>query len=183
MGLELLPLLFFIFIAGAAISMLLFSILFIFVISPYAEKQKLSKQYPVKVPGWGMRLDSHPKMNATVEDVAKGLQIFLDECVKTKGYSKRKLKKKLNGLYVKWILVNNEDGGRYLLENGQRTAGDHSGDFIRVMVLTDDKLNDTAFFHELGHEAHELENLADYKHEDKVMWNQVVYNSKVTFAS
>lgn len=154
-----------------------------FIAPPFIRKQNLKDEYPVKVPGWGMRLNSHPKMNATVEDVAKGLQIFLDECVKTKGYSKRKLKKKLNGLYVKWILVNNEDGGRYLLENGQRTAGDHSGNFIRVMVLADDQLDDTAFFHELGHEAHELENLADYKHEDKDMWNKVVYHSKLAFRS
>lgn len=131
--------------------------------------------YPVKVPGWGMRLQSLPPMNATVDDVSKGLELFLDRAVSVKGYKRSALKKKLNAMQVQWLRPQNDDGSRFIIDQwGRKIAGDHAGNLIRVVVLDDDTLNTTAFFHELGHEAHELEGKVDYDHKDRAMWDDIV---------
>jgi len=158
------------------------STLFVFVLYPMLRNNALEKKYPTKVPGWKLRLSSPPPFNATLDDVAKALDLFLEVAVSTKGYSKSKLKKKVNGLYIEWLRPQNEDGKRYIVDQyGRKIAGDHSGDMIRVVVLDDDTLGSTAFFHEIGHEAHELEGIVDYNHEDKKMWNELIPACKKAF--
>lgn len=158
------------------------SMLLMFVIMPLMQKAALDKRFPIEVPGWGMKLNSTPPMNATVEDIAAGLQVFLDRAVEVKGYNKKDLKKKIDNLVVEFIRPTNEEGARYIVDQwGRKIAGDHTGDHIRVVVLKEDTLGRTAFFHEVGHEAHELENLVDYDHEDKVMWNDIVSFCKKKF--
>ena len=131
--------------------------------------------YPVVVPGWGIRLQSLPPMNATVEDIARGLDLFVNRAVEIKRYNRKDLEKKINNMQVQWIRPKNKDGKRYIVDKwGRKIAGDHSGSLIRIVVLDDDTLDKTSFFHEIGHEAHELEDKVDYGHTDDQMWEEIV---------
>lgn len=131
--------------------------------------------YPVDVPGWKAKLNQLPPFNAALEDISNGLALFLDRAVLVKNYDRDKLRDKLNGLQILFIVADNEDGGRYIIDKfGRKIAGDHTDNLIRLVVLEEDTLDKTAFFHELGHEAHELEDKVDYEHEDLKMWSNVV---------
>lgn len=166
------------------IGMLAGGSLLIFFGFPLLEKKSLAKQYPVQAPGWNTRFTSAPPFDANVHTLSDGLRLFLNRAVAVKKYNKKELKNKLNGLYIKFIRSQNPDGKRYFTDEYGRTfAGDHQGDFIRLAVLDDDKLGDTAFFHELGHEAHEMEGIVDYNHEDDQMWKEIVGYCKDQFRS
>lgn len=159
-----------------------FSLLFAFVLEPALRDSIMRRRYPLVVPGWKVRLNETPPFKASLEDVQKGLDAFLERCLAVKKYNKGELKAKINNLRIEWIRPQNPEGERYIVDDyGRKIAGDHSGDLIRVVVLPTDTLGSTAFFHELGHEAHEMEAKSDYAHEDAVMWEEIVTWCKKLF--
>lgn len=158
------------------------SLLFVTFGIPTLNKLRDNQKYTIAVPGWKTRLKGPLPSGITPEEVARGLELFSEQAIKIKNYDKKDLKNSLNGLAIEFIKANNKDNKRYLLlDNGLRIAGDHSGNYIRLVFLASDTLDKTAFFHELGHEAHELEKKEDYKHEDDSMWKNIVPMCKSKF--
>jgi len=135
--------------------------------------------FPVVVPGWKTRLTEHPPFAATVQDVARANEALL-RAATNRGYDRAAVKKKLNNGLVRWVAADLGLGGKRAIVDpfGRRrrdglpllVAGWHSGDHIHVVYLPHDRLEDTAYCHEQGHEIHELDGRTDYAHTDEQMW-------------
>jgi len=138
--------------------------------------------YPITVPGWQTSLNQEPPFDATLADMGSALSSFVLLAADVKGYDKTALTDKLNNLKILWVPSESKDK-RFIIDKfGRSIAGDHTGDLIRVVYLESDKIGNTAFFHELGHEAHELEDKIDMAHEDKDMWNNIVMPLRGNFS-
>ena len=149
---------------------------------PTIKRLSLQKRFPTTVPRWRTRLSSPPPFLNSIDDVAEALQLFLDTAVREKKYSYDELKKNLNSLYIEWVPSEGDFPKRYITDTlGRSIAGDHNGDLLRIVYLKNDTLNNIAFFHELGHEALELEGEYDYEHTDDVIWKDIVGACKTNF--
>jgi hypothetical protein len=151
--------------------------------------------YPVKVPGWGMRLAEPPPFKSSVEDVARMNALLLKHAM-AKGYKKRAVKKTLNESKVRWVKADPQFLGkravvdpwnrRVPVKNGDGTvkigpdgkpetkpllvAGWHQGKTLYVVFVPEDVIEKTAYAHEGGHGVHLIKNISDYEHADEEMW-------------
>ena len=139
--------------------------------------------YPVKVPGWGMRMAEPPPFNATPQDVGRMNQLMLKHAV-SKGYKKREVKKTLNSSLVRWVKADpGLDGKRAVVDPWNRTvknkegevvpmlvAGWHSGSTLSIVFVPEDVIERVAFAHEGGHGIHALKGKTDYDHVDAEMF-------------
>lgn len=152
-----------------------FSFALAFWILPGLKKMADDKKYSVIVPGWDVRLTEVPFFQNTLEDVGQALNCFFNRAVDVKNYNRDDLRTRLNQLKIQFVRHQNDTNERYIVDAyGRKIAGDHSGDEIRVVALESDTLNQTAFFHELGHAVHHLEKETDYDHSDEQMWSEIV---------
>lgn len=141
------------------------------------ESQRAS--FPVLVTGWETRLTEHPPFKATVEDIAFANEALL-KAAANRGYEREAVRQKLNNGLVRWVAADPSLLGKRAIVDpyGRKhkdgspllVAGWHLGDHLHVVYLPDDKLADTAYCHEMGHEIHELRNTTDYEHMDEEMW-------------
>jgi hypothetical protein len=141
-------------------------------------RKQRERDFPVEIPGWGMRMTEPPPFHRSLEQVGRLCEIVTDRSIKIKGYKRSKVLKKIAGLNVTWIPAA-EQGNRFIIDAyGRKIAGDHNGNHVRIVYLMSDRLSQTAMIHEIGHELHELERRIDYDHADDSMWVDVVEASK-----
>lgn len=152
-----------------------------FVILPKIEELSLDKAYPVQIPEWKLKINEAPFFQATIEDISNAITFFANRVSEIKGYKLSDVKNRLNEQRIAFVRPANPTQ-RYIVDAyGRKIAGDHQGDKIRVVALSSDRLNQTAFFHELAHAVHRLENRTDYDHTDKKLWVDVVEWCKKNF--
>lgn len=138
--------------------------------------RKLKSKFPVTVPGWGIRLASRPPFKADIGDVAMYLDKLTSKWAVERSVSRDKIKGKLDGLMVTWIPDDPDISHPRSVKDsfGRIVAGWHDGNNIFVVYRPDDRLADTAFGHEVGHELLELTDaLADPDHKDDAAWKIV----------
>jgi hypothetical protein len=143
-------------------------------------------KYPVKVPGWKMRMAEPPPFNATPADVGRMNQLLLKHAV-AKGYKKREVKKVLNNSLVRWVKADpGLDGKRAVVDPYGRTvkdketgevkpmliAGWHTGHILFVVFVVKDVIEKTAYAHEVGHGLHTIKGKSDYDHVDGEMFGK-----------
>jgi len=148
-------------------------------------------KYPVKVPGWGMRMAEPPPFKATAKDVGRMNQLLLKHAV-AKGYKKSDVKKVLNNGLVRWVKADPGLGGARAVvdpygrtvpvkdENGEPTgetkpmliAGWHTGHIAFVVFVPEDVIERVAYAHEEGHGIHLIKQKTDYDHKDAEMFGK-----------
>lgn len=161
--------------ATIILALFISSLLIIFILLPFLKNNAINYKYNTIIPNWDCRVNGLAHTKYSKEDLDRALRLFFDKVISIKKYDKKKLKSKISKLKIEFVRAVNEEGRRYIVDQyGRKIAGDHVGEEVRVVVLDGDNLRDTAFFHELGHVAHELKNVYDYEHEDTEMWNDVV---------
>ena len=157
--------------------------LFAFVLLPKIQMAFQDTQYPIEIPNWKTRINTIPAFKTSLDEMSAGLETFLNKTIEMKKYDRKKLIEKLNQQRIQFIRPDNEENARYIVDTyGRKIAGDHAGNTIRVVALDSDKLGQTAFFHELGHAAHQLEAKVDYQHEDDEMWQDIVIWCKKAYS-
>jgi hypothetical protein len=142
--------------------------------------RRLYLSFPVVVPGWGMHLEEIP-FDADAQDFARMLELLTKHAVDKKGYSRRKCMAAFKHVIVDFVhydkSVEEETGGkanRHIRHPAGFIAGDLKDGRMRVIYRPNDRLDDTEFDHECCHQLHEyVEKLFDYKHSDRVMWDDV----------
>jgi hypothetical protein len=180
---------------AAVLGLFGFAALSAFVLMPWYSRHVYDKAFPVKVPGWQTRLESHPPFDATVADFALMNRKLVESAKSGKDYSHKDSTRKLNNLRVRFVRRDDNVLAEYgksmnIIDpwgrkdedgNPQLTTGWHAGDFVYLVWRPDVQLDDTAYAHECGHELHELEARVDMKHEDDEMWTQVVEAGNAAF--
>lgn len=145
------------------------------VVLPWLKEFLTDKRYPIQIPGWKTRISNLPHFLNNLEDIGRALDLILNRAMDVKKYNKKDVLNKINNLRIDFIRPQNATGERYIVdEYGRKIAGDNRGNIIRVVALDDDTLSTIAFFHEIGHDLHEIENMTDYNHSDDKMWKDIV---------
>lgn len=144
------------------------------------QTSNFNKEFRQDTPSYSIRMKGCPFDPLLMSSC---LDYLVDTWHAEKGHSKEAIKARLDSLIVEFFPGTIEDDGeekRYIVDSfGRKIAGDHSNNNIRVIVLSNDKLETTAFIHECCHELHELENIIDADHLDQKVWGKEGVVSKV----
>lgn len=137
-----------------------------------SQRAQLARAFPVTGSKFGLRLASPAPFTHGI-GVDEYLELLVAAWSSRRGVPRSRLLAKLGGLMVTWM-PNDPDikHPRSVRDAfGRVVAGWHDGNRIVVVYRVDDRLCDTAFGHEIGHELLELDDLlADPDHGDAEAW-------------
>lgn len=155
------------------LGMALGSTLFAFVWYPRLRLKAMHKRFPL-LTKQGLRVAKIPIRSIKLPELERAIDMFVDRAVE-KGYDRKALLTEIGRTYLEFVRALNKEGKRYIIDAyGRKIAGDNNGEVMRVVVLDNDRLHQVAFFHEIGHMAHETKQKVDYDHTDDIMWHEVV---------
>lgn len=163
----------------------------LFVVYPRWHARAYEARFPVRVPGWGTKLERIP-IDARVEDFALMNECLVEAAV-TKGLKRKDAKRKCDNLRVRFLLfdpgVEEESGGRasqHIRDPWRRkykdpetgelrdmyVAGWHSGDEVTLVYRPELTLDAIEYDHEATHELQELDDGDDHGHVNPRFWGR-----------
>lgn len=161
-----------------------FALAIVFVLPKFAR----DRAFPIKVPGWGTRLESHPPFDATVEDFALMNRQLLEAAVRIKGYDRKAIKRVIDKRCVRFVrrddhVLETYGFAMHVIDSwGRKRANGepmlraawNEGDITYLVWAPGATLDLVEYDHEVAHALHnELEGIFDYDHVDEKMFGPI----------